>query len=552
MSEHEETIGRTEEAGKTAPAHTSPWAQGVLLGGMLAVIVTALFTDASKLSGAWGSFAASLMGDGLEPKASSSTKDRVLLWNDNVMGAIGKLEERLDLESPLCQWVQPNMQGWLASMGEGGEEVMIGEDGWLFYRPSFNYLTARPLSRKQSIQTQKGYDAAFLAVRNFSNLLRNRGIELVLVPVPPKLAIHPEKFVGDREEGVIETNDYRKWLSRVQREEIRVFDTAEALSSFLGQSNVPAYLQGDTHWRPESMEWCAHKLAEYLHTENLINGPPSPDPDLIEPITIAGRGDLWRMLRLKEDNTLVKAEEVPLNQVRTSGGMRWQPSRKAEVLLMGDSFCNIFSLGEMEWGQGAGFAEHLGRNLRRPVDAILRNSDGAHATRQILAQELARGTDRLDGKTVVIWEFAARELTEGRWLEYNYGLGEKLESQFIEVDQENSIELEATIVEISPIPVPGSVPYQDFVAAVHLRDLINLDGGDAGGTEVLAYAKAMETNRWTDLAGLRSGQRVRIRVTSWLDAEQQFGRWNRSEASEDLLLEPINWLDDIKLVAEED
>lgn len=549
MSDHEETIGRTEEAGTSVPTTTSPGARGILLGGMLTLIVFVLISDASKLSGEWSKLARALMGDGPEASESSTTKGKVLHWNNNVMGAIGKLEERLDLESPLCQWVQPKMQGWLAAMGEGGEEVMIGQDGWLFYRPSFNYLTARTTPGKPSTRTPKGYDAAFVAVRDFSKHLRDRGIELVIVPVPPKLAIHPEKFIAGGEKNIIETNEYQKWITRVQAEGVRVFDTAKALASFLEQSEAPAYLQSDTHWRPESMEWCAGKLANYLEAENLIKSPPSQEDHLIEPTTIAGRGDLWRMLRLNEDNTLVKAEEVPLKQVRTSAGMRWQPSRQGGVLLMGDSFCNIFSLGEMEWGEGAGFAEHLGLSLRRPLDAILRNSDGAHATRQILAQELARGTDRLEGKSVVIWEFATRELTEGRWLEYDYDLGEKIESQFIEIDPEDTLELEATIVEISPIPVPGSVPYQDFVATVHLRDL---DGEEVNGTEVLAYAKAMEANRWTQLAGLRSGQRVRVKLSSWLDAEQQFGRWNRSEASEDLLLEPVNWLTEIKLVGEED
>ncbi|MEJ6568577.1 MAG: hypothetical protein QNL80_06895 [Akkermansiaceae bacterium] len=552
MSDHDKTIGRTEEAGTSVPTETSLWARGILLGGMLTFIVIVLITDASKLSGEWGRLARVLMGEGAEAKESASSKERVVLWNDNVMGAIGKLEDRLDLESPLCQWVQPKMQGWLAEMGEGGEEVMIGNDAWLFYRPSFNYLTARPTPAKQSIRTQKGYEAALLAVRDFSKHLRDRGIELVIVPVPPKLAVHPEKFVADRDKRIIETSGYQQWISQVEDEGVRVFDTAEALSSFLEQSEVPAFLQSDTHWRPESMEWCASKLAEYLETENLIKAPQTQEDYLTKKTTISGRGDLWRMLRLKEDNTFVKAEEVPLNQVRTSAGMRWQPSRKSGVLLMGDSFCNIFSLGEMDWGEGAGFAEHLGLKLRRPVDAILRNSDGAHATRQILAQELARGTDRLEGKSVVVWEFAARELTEGRWIDYNYDLGEKVESQFLEIDPETTIELEATIVEISPIPVPGSVPYQDFVATVHLGELVNLGNGEAGGTAVLAYAKAMEANRWTNLAELRSGQRVRVKITSWLDAEQQFGRWNRSEASEDLLLEPVNWLTEIKLVGEDD
>jgi alginate O-acetyltransferase complex protein AlgJ len=50
-----------------------------------------------------------------------------------------------------------------------------------------------------------------------------------------------------------------------------------------------------------------------------------------------------------------------------------------------------------------------------PVDVICRNDDGSHATREMLVQELRRGRDRLEGKRLVVWEFAARELASGDW-----------------------------------------------------------------------------------------------------------------------------------------
>lgn len=552
MSDYDETIGRGNHSREQESTRTNPWAQAILLGGMLMSVVGVLASDASKLSGEWAKFTKALMGQGIQVEPSASTTERVFLWNDHVMDSIGELEEQLELESPVCQWVQPRMQGWLASMGEGGEEVMVGRNGWLFYRLSFNYLTAKEVSGDQSIPADKGYDAALAAVGSFAEYLRSRGIELIVAPVPPKLAVYPGEFGGTSSEGIIETPAYRKWVTQVEALGVGVFDMANALSSFREQSTVPAYLRGDTHWRPESMEWCAHKLVDYLEAKNLIKGARANEQSDLLKTTVTGKGDLWRMLRLEEGNTLVEPEEVPLNQVITSGGMRWQPSRTGEVLLLGDSFCNIYSLGQMGWGESAGFAEHLGNGLRRPVDAILRNSDGAHATRQIIARDLARGIDRLAGKSVVIWEFAGRELTEGRWIEYDYQLGEKPETRFVELDSGETLDLEGTIVEVSPIPIPGSVPYQDFIATVHLRDLVNLRGGESRGTEVLAYARAMEANRWTNISNLRSGQRVRIKLASWIDSEGKFGRWNRSEASEDLLLEPVNWLAEIKLAEDKE
>ena len=127
-------------------------------------------------------------------------------------------------------------------------------------------------------------------------------------------------------------------------------------------------------------------------------------------------GDIAAMLNLPEGQDLYREQEVVIKQVydkRT--GNNWLPSRSAEVLVLGDSFSNIYSMPEMGWGEAAGFAEQLGYYLQQPIDSIVQNDDGAHATREELARQLLRNPDRLSGKKVVIWEFASCELAVGDW-----------------------------------------------------------------------------------------------------------------------------------------
>jgi len=100
---------------------------------------------------------------------------------------------------------------------------------------------------------------------------------------------------------------------------------------------------------------------------------------------------------------------------RANDGAAWQPSRSADVLVLGDSFCNIYSLASMGWGDAAGLVEHLGRALGRPIDRIVQNDNGAYATRARLRQDIASGSDRLRGKRIVVLQFAARELAAGDW-----------------------------------------------------------------------------------------------------------------------------------------
>ena len=101
--------------------------------------------------------------------------------------------------------------------------------------------------------------------------------------------------------------------------------------------------------------------------------------------------------------------------MQTPSGNRWQSNQESEVLFLGDSFSNIYSLGGMGWGNSAGFVEHLSAALAQPIDKIVINAGGADATRQALVQKINSGNDRLAGKRVLVYQFATREIFSGDW-----------------------------------------------------------------------------------------------------------------------------------------
>jgi len=121
------------------------------------------------------------------------------------------------------------------------------------------------------------------------------------------------------------------------------------------------------------------------------------------------------MLKLPDEQTFFVPQSAVVHRVENAAGELWEPDPESDVLLLGDSFTNVFSLEAMGWGTAAGLAPHLAFALGRPVDVIAQNDSGAFATRQALARELGGGQDRLRGKRVVIWELASRELAVGDW-----------------------------------------------------------------------------------------------------------------------------------------
>jgi alginate O-acetyltransferase complex protein AlgJ len=163
------------------------------------------------------------------------------------------------------------------------------------------------------------------------------------------------------------------------------------------------------------MESVAAELAVFLNRHVQL-AKPAEDPRYSRRSVQASRvGDIVDMLKLPEDQALFRPQDVRISQVVDGSGDVFEPSAEAEVLLLGDSFTNIFTEEFMGWGSAAGLAPQLAMELGRRIDVIAQNDSGAFATRAALALELEQGTPRLDGKKVVVWEFAARELAVGNW-----------------------------------------------------------------------------------------------------------------------------------------
>jgi alginate O-acetyltransferase complex protein AlgJ len=218
------------------------------------------------------------------------------------------------------------------------------------------------------------------------------------------------------------------------------------------------------------------------------------------------------------------------------------------VLLLGDSFSNIYSLGAMGWGEGAGFPERLSAHLGRPVEAIVRNNDGAFATRQTLQKELASGTDRLRGKKVVVWEFAARELAFGNWKSLPLPKTDPLPqaSSFFCPPTGAKQRIRGVISSAAPVPRAGAVPYKEHIVALHLMNVV-LQGAEQGPPkECIVYTWSMREQRPTTAALLRPGDTVSLELVPWEDVSDALEKFQRSELEEpSLLLEPSTWADAI-------
>jgi alginate O-acetyltransferase complex protein AlgJ len=252
---------------------------------------------------------------------------------------------------------------------------------------------------------------------------------------------------------------------------------------------------------------------------------------------------------------------VTIEPVRAAGAASWRPEPEAEVLLLGDSFSNVYSSREAftnrvagreyHWGEDAGLAEQLSFFLQRPVDRIARNAGGSHATRRDLARSIAReaerGRDRLRQVRVVIYQFAVRELASGDWQEIELPPAPIAVTEAAvapdPAESQGELLIRGTIAARTTLPRPYTVPYKDCLFAVHLTDVRARAGGPVPD-EVIGYLWGMRDNVWTEAAAYRTGTQITLRVRPWEEPEVQkrYGTYNRKELDDpELLMLPAFW-----------
>ena len=350
---------------------------------------------------------------------------RLLAANRIVVQALVAFENALEDDSRLAQRLRPPIQLVLTRwLGAGNERAYAGRDGWLFYRPDVEYVTGPPFLSPAHLErriamvdqwTTPPQPDPRKAIVAFHRDLAARGITLVVVPTPVKPAIHPERLSRRHADTALplENTSYGALIDELRRGGVLVFDAARTLADAARASGTPQYLATDTHWRPEAMEEVAGALVAFVRSH--VTLPEGAAGYRLEPRDVQQLGDIGVMLDLPEGQTIFPQESVTIRRVLGPDGAVWRPARDADVLVLGDSFSNIYSLASMGWGDGAGLVEHVSYLLQRPVDRIVQNDDGAYATREMLRRA---GDARLAGKRVVIYQFAERELMFGDWKVY--------------------------------------------------------------------------------------------------------------------------------------
>jgi len=491
-------------------------------------------------------------GVGTEMRESASAVDaagvprcrlaRLLEPNRTLRERFERLEARLDERFPAAVVLRKPVQTLLAWLGEGEEQVLIGRDGWLYYAPDVTALAGPGLRRGRRDQE----DPTVAAVAAFAEALAEHQIQLIVLPTPIKPAVHPEgltpsvfpwrSHATDRRAG-FRVRGYDDWVLSVRARGVGVFDAMPVLEAERDRAGR-AYLRGDTHWTPDAMDAVAAALALEIGPP-FDDAPPKPTETGARRVTHVG--DTAMMLALPETHSLRTPESVDIRPVAQAF------SADATVVVLGDSFSNIFSSDDMGWGSDAGFPERLAWHLGRSVRPFVRNANGAWASRERWVRALARGDARLDGVRVVVWQFAERELAHGDWRTLPLPTARPDHARLASVggatEGRPPARVTARIAAVSDGP-RRDAPYADFLIKWHVTEIRDLAGAGVPGVEAaVVVLPGMRQRIVLPAAGVRAGARVTLVVRPWAEVEAVYGTCNAGTL-EDTMLEldlPLLW-----------
>jgi hypothetical protein len=308
-------------------------------------------------------------------------------------------EHELERSSVVAASVRPATQYfWYATLRNPGEKAVAGREGWFFYKPDVRYLV-EPLDNTGPLS----------AILAFRRQLAARGIHLMVMPVPGKPSVYPDRLsrraCTTDGPGLSHTSEL---IARLRAAGVETIDILEAIERWRkedGGAAEPYYLMRDTHWSGRT----ARRVAELVAAEIRMRGwiGEGSTEYVTRAVRIRRRGDVIRMMEAPEVDGSFPPEQVPCEQVLSkSTGALYKDDPGSPVLVLGDSFSRMYQTDEPT---AAGFIAHLARELHTPLASIV--NDGGAST--LVRQQLARRAGLLRGKKLVIWEFVERDIRFG-------------------------------------------------------------------------------------------------------------------------------------------
>ena len=288
--------------------------------------------------------------------------------------------------------------------------VIAGVDGWLFLSSDIRFLSVGQFWGADAAKVSRAHKPESAdpipAIVDFHDQLKKRGIDLLLMPVPPKAAIYPEKILPDVDlHGETAAPYLARFYDELRKHEIDVVDLSPVFLQNRASEHGPVFCKTDTHWSGLGCVLAAQTIKEKIRDK--LEGQPRKE-----------YAAEWKETTIKGDlgdlaGSNIKKPEPEKIAVRTISDKGTSaaitPDPNSPLLIIGDSHTLVFHdfLGEK-----SGLLDQLAYEIGFAPDLIGTRGSGSTSVRISLYRRARKDPGYLAKKKVIVWCFAAREFTE--------------------------------------------------------------------------------------------------------------------------------------------
>jgi hypothetical protein len=287
--------------------------------------------------------------------------------------------------------------------------VIPGADGWFFLSSDIRFLSVGQFWGADAAKVSRAHKPESAdpipAIVDFHDQLKRRGIDLLLMPVPPKAASYPEKILpGVDLHGETAAPYLARFYDELRKRDIDVVDLAPVFLQNSASDHGPVFCKTDTHWSGFGCVLAAQTIKNKIQEK--LAGQPRKDY-AAEWREISIKGDLGDLAGSK---TKIEPEKVAVRTISDKEtGAAINPDPNSPLLIIGDSHTLVFHdfLGEK-----SGLLDQVAYENGFAPDLIGTRGSGATSVRVSLYRRARKDPDYLAKKKMIVWCFAAREFTE--------------------------------------------------------------------------------------------------------------------------------------------
>lgn len=282
----------------------------------------------------------------------------------------------------------------------------VSEWRGVFYEPQeLKISSARSLVQPSTGEDKDAFKDPVEPVVDFARRLEARGVELWVIPIPPRPVINASNmrgwgFIGPGSSHY--TAPWAAYLEALRARGVTVIDMAPTFQAGAREEEESWVHKGDHHWTNPAIVATAKELAERLRLKGFATDlAPVQTTATWSEVT---KGPTGAYRKLAPDETV---------RVRSIRGERGQPipnsSPDSPVLVFGDSHVGWYGKWHGDLGR------QLSHELGGQVDAFEIHSGGATRAREELARRDWNEPGYIDSKRVIIWTILGTAIRTHEW-----------------------------------------------------------------------------------------------------------------------------------------